>query len=341
MEAIKKGDLQSNLLKLADLHLVPVIFNVLDVNYTIIDANGNYISQNNSTKDHISHGLLKAQDIDEVTWNDCKLVMQSREKAIKEEFFRGRYYLSIKQPLIENDVCIGIMVISIDITERKQAELAKAEFLRNMSHDIRTPFVGILGIARLLQSEEIDPDKQFYLNDLVGSSERLLALLNQILEVSYTDIDGHPLEQSAFNIRDVVNEVSELMAAALKLKGLTLNFNCQDKILNTDKFRLTRMLLNMVGNAIKFTKKGQINVEVVTEPKLKIIVEDTGIGIPDDKLKFIFNKFTKLKQSGESQTFTGSGIGLYMAKQFANELGGDIFVESELGKGSKFTFTEL
>ncbi len=118
----KDTSLQVNLLKLADLQLVPAIFNLIDFNYSIIDVDGNYISQNNSTKHTISQDFLKAQEIDEVTWSDCQKVMQSQEKSIKEEFFRGRQYLSIKQPLIQNNMCIGIMVVSIDITERKLAE---------------------------------------------------------------------------------------------------------------------------------------------------------------------------------------------------------------------------
>jgi len=329
------------LFKLAQSQLLPTLFDLLEVNYSIIDTEGNYITQNQAAFTNISKGLCRAEKIDQATWEHCQQVMQSKNKVIHEECLQGRYYLSIKQPLIEHECCIGIMVISIDITERKQAERMKAEFLRNMNHDVRTPLTGMLGIARLLYSEEANPDKKLYLADLINSAERLSALLQQILELSYRDVNSPFIERCAFNIRDVLQEVSALMAAALTLKGLALHIDCQDKVVNTDPFRLTKLLINLISNAIKFTEKGYIHVRVVTEPKLTISVEDTGIGIPPDQLKAIFNPFTKLKPSGESQIFMGSGIGLYLAKQCAHELGGDIFVESEMGKGSTFTFAEL
>lgn len=246
-------------------------------------------------------------------------------------------YLTKKSPLRdEHNNIIGLMGTSLDITKQKQAEIAKLEFLRNMSHDIRTPLVGVLGMAGVLQEEETDPIRQSCFKDLVTSSERLLQLLNQVIEV--IEVGAKPVCYAAFNIKEVAAETVELLKAAFTLKKLTLKLNCPDVNVTHDKFRISAILLNLLSNAIKFTERGSITVTVKAKPKLKIIVEDSGIGIPKDKLDVIFEKFTKLAPSHNYQQFSGAGIGLFITKQYANELGGNITVASEFGKGSVFCF---
>lgn len=246
-------------------------------------------------------------------------------------------YMTKKVPMRnkQNNV-IGLIGNSIDITKQKQAEMAKLEFLRNMGHDIMTPFSGILSISSVLYEEEEDPEKKMNLKYILQSSERLLQLFKQILEIA--DIGERKIIIEEISIKLLVNEVIEMLAASIKHKELILEVDCPDFTIHSDKIRIGRILLNLLGNAIKFTDKGLIKVIVERVPTFKIIVQDSGSGIPADKLEVIFEKFLKLTESGKHCNFTGSGIGLYIAKQFAMELGGDIYVESELGKGSKFTF---
>lgn len=246
-------------------------------------------------------------------------------------------YMTKKVPMRNSaNRIIGLIGTSLDITKQRQAEIAKLEFLRNMSHDIMTPFTGILGLSRALYEDETDDEKKLSLNYIIQSSDRLLHLFKQILEVA--ELGGRQLVLEEFNIQDVVRETVEMALVSAKFKNLSVEINCPNQIIKSDKLRIARIILNLLVNAIKFTEVGGIVVNVLCDPYLKISVKDTGIGIPADKLEIIFEKFRKLTESGKHSNFTGSGIGLYIAKQFAIDLGGNIHVESEVGNGSTFTF---
>ena len=248
-------------------------------------------------------------------------------------------YMTKKVPVRdEKNNIIGLVGNSLDITKQKQAELAKLEFLRNMSHDLMTPFTGIQGIASILYEEEVDADKKIHLKYLIQSSERLLQLFKQILEVS--EFGGRQLKLELFNLKDLVTDTVAMVSASIRLKGLSLIIDAEDKKIKSDKLRVARILLNLLSNAIKFTNAGSIHIMAYEDENkgLTIHVKDSGTGIPEEKLEVIFEKFQKLSESGKHAHFMGSGIGLYIAKQFALELGGNIFVESELEKGSTFTF---
>lgn len=206
-----------------------------------------------------------------------------------------------------------------------------------MSHDIRTPLVGIYTLAAMLYKEETDSEKRNMLADMVESSERLTALLNQVLEIS--NINSYSIEYTEFNVSDVIEENIGLLLAAMKSKHLSFSLVNKEGLVKTDKVRLNRILTNLLSNAVKFTPNGgkiHIAVESVS-PFLQIEIEDSGIGIPQDKLEIIFEKFTKLALSHTQQRFSGSGIGLFIARQSVTELGGEISVNSELGKGSIFS----
>ncbi len=259
-------------------------------------------------------------------------------------------YLSRKVPLTnEQGQIIGIVGVSVDITERKrlenelimakeaaeQANEAKSEFLTNMGHDLRTPFSGILSMTNLLYQTEQDPAKKELQQLIIISARRLLALLNDVMELS--KLGGNPILYSQFNIFNTVQEVVDLFAAEIKSKQLTLLLDCKNMELTSDKLRVTRIILNLMGNAIKFTHAGWVKLSVTVEAGLKIIVEDSGIGIADSKLEVIFDRFSKLTPSNQQADYQGSGLGLYIAKQFAEELGGTISVTSQLNQGSCFT----
>lgn len=329
-------DVDANeLVELAKPELYSLLFDNLSVNYSIIDVNGNYVDRNVANYHNISQKLANANEIDPVTWADCVEVMKNRRQVIKEEFFRGRLYLSIKQPVIKNNQSIGIIVLSIDITEQKQAELAKNEFLLNMQHDLRTPFSGLLSISSMLYEKETDNTKKQFQGLVVQSASRLLQLLDQILELS--QLGDNPISYSHFNIQQAVSEIIELLNAEIQMKGLSLSVECPESDIYTDRMRFNRILLNLLGNAVKFTSLGEIDVKVIVNDSLSLTVKDTGVGIPKDKIDFIFDKFAKLKLSNTEQSFKGSGVGLYIVKQFVDDLGGSVKVKSKPGKGSSFT----
>lgn len=334
-EAYKRRSINKNrLIEVAKSNAITELLDVINVNYSVIDADGNYISQNNSMITDISQGEVNAQLIDPISWADCQKVMESHSRKVVEEQFDGRYYLSVKQPVLSGEECIGIIILSFDITERKQAELAKTEFLENMSHDLRTPFSGILSLTEYLYNKEEEPEKKELLGEIKNSGKRLLALLNQVLELARQG--SYPIDLKDFSLLEVIQEVVDLVHAEAKHKGLTITVSCPALTVHSDRARFSRILLNLLGNAVKYTEKGVINIKVKETP-LKIMIEDTGEGIPTDALETIFARFSKLRPSYKRQNYDGAGIGLHIAREYARELGGDITVTSEVGKGSCFT----
>lgn len=320
------------------------------------DKEGRYLGCNDSTAETLGLSVpseiigkkdsdllgerLDAEHLKRVLQVDHKVIEEGVEVTMEEDGFDkfGRYavYMTKKIPLRDNtNAIIGLVGTSLDITKQKQAEIAKLEFLRNMSHDIMTPFTGILGISRLMYDDETDSDKKLNLKYLIQSGERLLFLLKQILEVA--ELGNRKIQLEDLHIKEIIYGVVEMVSASAQFKGLALTAYCPDAVIYSDKICITRILLNFLSNAIKFTDSGSVHIEVKVAP-LVISVTDTGAGIPSDKLEVIFEKFMKLSGSGQNKNFVGSGIGLYIAKQLAMELGGDIRVESELGKGSTFIF---
>lgn len=323
------------LIELANSCLCTLLFNNLSINYSIIDCDGNYVHCNDSNLQNISQGFLNAKAIDPVTWADCEKVIQEKKRVIKEEFFKERLFLSIKQPVIKNGEAVGIIVLSMDITDKHQSEVAKKEFIENMSHDLRTPFVGILSLTEYLYAKEEDPVKQELLGDVMSSGKRLLALLNQVLEL--TKQGSHPISLSNFNLSEIIQEALDLVHAEARHKGLEINISCPEMTIHSDRMRVSRILLNLLGNAVKYTQRGKISVKVQPVFPLQISIEDTGEGIATNALETIFGRFAKLQPSYKQRYYSGAGIGLHIAREFARELGGDIIVQSELGKGSCFT----
>jgi|GEM_PF-1111118 len=292
-----------------------------------------------------------------------QLIMQTGKGVIVEEdsIYEGEYktLLSYKNPLIDKSgQIIGVLGITIDITERKRLECdliaakeqaeaanqAKTEFLMNMSHDLRTPLNGILGISQILYMNEQDETQKSYLYDILSSAGRLLALLNEIIDFSYIE-QGTPLKLGRFSIHEVVQETTELLMAEIKEKNLALRVEIETNvpsIIQSDKMRINRILINLLGNAVKFTPTGEIALIIATVEDnakaswLMIQVKDTGIGMPEDKLSEIFDKFSRLTSSYRG-IYKGTGLGLYIVKKFVAELGGSINVESKLEQGSTFT----
>ncbi len=324
-----------------------------------------------------SAGLKSRKDIvgktnDDMFWKDQasdlntlnNTVMATGQPHVAEEYAEmvngPGYYLSHKVPLKDiNGEIIGILGVSLDISARKEAEeylvkakkhaeeasRAKSQFIANMSHDIRTPLTGLLGMSETLAKRLNDTEEKELANHIVNSGKRLSRLLNEVLEFAALDIAKQEVELTIINIKNLLNDVIHLMTEESKQKNnqLLVNFgeDFPDFIVS-NSMRIYRILLNLIGNALRFTKNGKISLEAYignqSNSELILVVKDTGIGVPPDKIESIFEPFFKINTS-YSENSSGVGLGLHIVNQFAKDLSGKIAVESHLGKGSEFTLT--
>jgi len=231
--------------------------------------------------------------------------------------------------------------------ERAEAsEKVKQLFLANMSHEIRTPMNAILGFARLLEESLTDKEQQEYIHIIIKSGDDLLVILNDILDFSRIEAGKVLFEKTPFNLRAAVDSVVTMMESKALLKNLRLTSFIDTKIPPTiigDSVRLRQILLNLVSNAIKFSDKGEVSltISIIEENAdnliIEFIIKDTGIGIPVEKQKKIFESFEQAT-TDTVRKFGGTGLGLSIAKQLVELQGGEIFVESEPAQGSAFHF---
>lgn len=239
-----------------------------------------------------------------------------------------------------NEEIIGLIGIGTDITNLKLALDAKTRFLANMSHEIRTPLNGILGNAELLLMTKLSTEQKDFAETISNSSVALLTVINDILEISRIESGKTFLVDQVFDVEKLLSRVIKLFKPLADKKGVELSLEVSsNNIVVADEHRLSQVINNLVGNAIKFTARGgKVKVYANTElQSLEVKVCDTGIGIAKEKLEEIFLPFTQ-EESSTSRRFGGTGLGLTIARELVRLMGGELKVRSEKGKGTEFWF---
>jgi two-component system sensor histidine kinase/response regulator len=283
-------------------------------------------------------------------------------ETINKEVAEGeRWVLASKIPLFDDEgQATHVIGISRDITALKQTEealreakdqaegatRAKSEFLANMSHEIRTPMNAIIGMTNLLLDTDLTADQAEFVSTIRVSGENLLAILNDLLDFSKIESGSMELEQQPFNVLECIEETLDMFAPRAFQKGIELAYTVSESLLTTvigDSLRLRQVLINLIGNAVKFTERGEVVVAASGETlpqghyRLSFAVRDTGIGIPSDRRHYLFRSFSQVDAS-TTRRYGGTGLGLAISKRLVEMMEGEIDVESQPGAGSVFNF---
>lgn len=342
---------------------------------TMVDAEGRFLYVNPAYAQMLGYNqeeVVGKTPFDFVHYDDLVILEEAQnrrqvgENSIYEIGLQGKDgrvvpVLITGTPRQQEGRSVGSIAVITDLTERKQLEETlrqacdqalessrlKSEFLANMSHEIRTPLNGVIGMTELLSETILDDDQQEFVDIIKTSGNALLEIINDVLDFSKISAGKLDLEYQPFNLRETVEEALDILAPKAVQKGLELAFMKAHGIPSTimgDVMRLRQILVNLLSNAVKFTEKGEVVVSVSKVEQdgqyeqLHFSVRDTGIGIPTESINNLFQSFTQIDAS-TTRKYGGTGLGLTISKQLCERMGGTMWVESTVGKGSTFHFT--
>lgn len=301
---------------------------------------------------------FKKDDMEVMTSGKAKLNVE--EPPLRDVHGNISYYLTSRVPLRDEAGNVtGVAGISIDITDRKKAEealkeaklraesasLAKSEFLATVSHELRIPLTSILGMAQLIRTQKLTPKKQIeYVEHISTAGSHLLSVINDILDFAQLEAEKFELFPAPIDLKALIEETCVMLTQLAKAKNLELLVSYDPEaphLILGDSRAIRQILINLVGNAIKFTEKGFVSIDVEcidnydTEAKFAITVKDSGIGIPPDKQGIVFDHFSQV-DSSQSRKYPGTGLGLAITKKLIGLMNGSIGVSSKVGQGSTF-----
>jgi PAS domain S-box-containing protein len=337
---------------------------VLDVNHKIESIFG-YKPEEVIGKNYTEFSVLSPEDLELSAQIISDIVEGKPGRVLEFEAFRkdgSRVFIEVNSKVIkEAGEVKGFLNIIRDISERKKAEQvlkrakeaaeasdqAKSEFLASMSHEIRTPMNGVIGMTGLLLESDLTPEQLEYAETIRTSAESLLSIINDILDFSKIEAGQLDLELLDFDLRTTVEDVVDMLAIRAEDKGLELSclvYPDVPSLVRGDPGRLRQILINLIGNAIKFTDEGEVFIRVTLKEEtdshvsVRFAVTDTGIGIPQEDLPRLFKSFSQLDAS-TTRKYGGTGLGLAISKQLVEMMGGQAGVVSQEGEGSTFWFT--
>jgi PAS domain S-box-containing protein len=346
------------------------IFNAAIDSFFILDFDGRIVDANTQAEEMYGYSheiLLSLSAKNLITSSDCNAVFEDLRLCIEtsKEFQRetvgirkggAEFNIEIRATVFNYKGKLHFLLIIRDITQRKQMEnnlarakeaaeaanVAKNEFLANMSHEIRTPLNAILGFAQILQHDRtLGKQQQNAINTIKKSGDHLLLLLNDILDMSKIEAGKMELHLTDFHFQTFLNRVAEIIQTSANQKGINFVSNFASDLpiaVTSDETRLRQVLINLLGNAVKFTEKGLVKFQVIRHNKqIRFQIEDTGEGIASDNLKTIFEPFKRVDSTYKNQT-DGTGLGLALSQKLLEMMGGSLNVKSSLGKGSLFWF---
>jgi two-component system, sensor histidine kinase and response regulator len=350
---------------------IPVAFYWMDCNGYFLGCNDAELKIHHLTSQADFIGKHSDDISHPSAWENSKKAINTKQILSIEETHtepdgKEIHFLSVKCPLEdEKGNVAGLLGISIDITDRKkmeeelrtakekaeEANRAKTQFLSVASHEMRTPLSGILGMARLLKNDFISneltsAEKEQFLDNIIDAGTYQLSIMNDILDFAKLEADKFDLSLAPTDLKALLEEVIAMQTATAKIKGIELLFNYAPTIphnIMSDSRALRQIFVNLIGNAIKFTETGHVAITVKCLQhqhhlaSLEIKIEDTGIGIPANKIDSIFEKFSQVADAYVRNTSrSGTGLGLSIVKKLIQQMGASIRVESEPGKGSAF-----